>query len=340
MFRWGMAVLVFTMIGASVFAQRTGSGGNANTPGAGLSLNQGATLTIRVAWQDDRPVEEVVHLQLLNSSGVPVSDTFTDNTATGRFSGLRQGTYRVHVTGLNIIETTSNNISVYRNDGTQMEVVRVTPRDPSGDRGSPGGMISAQEFNIPDKARKQMDKGMEFFDKGDMTAAEEWLRKAVETYPKYTRAWNNIGVIHIKANDQAGAIDAWKKAIETNDKFAPPFFNIARAYISDKQPAEAEPYIRRGLAIDPNNVDGLFLLATALGMQHDWQQAVTVAKKIHNYEHRHYADAHRIAGDALMQLNQYQEALAEYELYLQEDPENPRAAQVRQTMARVQARTP
>jgi tetratricopeptide (TPR) repeat protein len=178
---------------------------------------------------------------------------------------------------------------------------------------------------------------MEFFNRGEMNAAEEWFLKAVVTYPKYARAWNNIGVIHIKANDQAGAIEAWKKAVESNDKFVPPFFNIGRAYLSNKQPTDAETYLRKGLALDPNNVDGLFLLVTATGMQGNWDETVQVARKIHGLDHKRYADVHRFAGAALMQLNQHQAALAEYELYLQEDPQSPHAAQVRNTMTQLQA---
>ena len=54
--------------------------------------------------------------------------------------------------------------------------------------------------------------------------------------------------------------------------------------------------------------------------------------------HKKYPDIHLISGQALTAQNQTARAIDEYETYLEEYPDSPQAAQVRQTMAQLQAK--
>ena len=334
--RWRMMSQML-LVPLSLFAQRPGSAANPGMPGTSTTpMNFGVELQIKVVWTNERPLTEAVHLQLTSRSGLPIADTVTDSYSIGTFRGVRPGSYRVRVTGINIVEATIDNVTVYRNDGTHQELVRVSPRDPS-QMEAPAGTVSAPELSIPEKARKQMDKGMAAFDKGDMAAATEWLQKAVTTYPKYAWAWNNIGVIRARANDRAGAIEAWQKALEGDEKFAPAAFNLARACLADRQAAQAEGYARRGLASEASSVEGMFLLETALAMQAQWESTVEMAHKIHLAEHKRFPDTHRVAAEALIQLARYKEAVSEYEMFLDENPESPNAGKVRDMIAQLQA---
>ena len=321
---------------AALGAQRSnpnGSGPNSVTP------TQGAELQIHVVWQNDHPIQDVVHLQLQNGSGIPVADSFSNQEGVAVFHSVRTGTYRLHVDGSNIVDTTTDNITIYRNEAIHMEYVRVVSRDARQDATSPGGMISTSDFNVPDKARKEMDKATEAMDKGDFTTATQRLEKAIQIYPEYARAWNNLGVIRMKGGDRDGAKAAWERAIATDDKLSQAFLNLARISIGDKQPQEAEKLILKALAPDPGNLTALLLLSTTQALNGEWAEALTTARKVHTApDHQHFTDAHRIAAEALLQLHQPQEALIEYETYLKEDPANPHADQVRETMTRIQAR--
>jgi len=129
----------------------------------------------------------------------------------------------------------------------------VKPKQTNVASATPDGPVSMSvaEMNIPDNARKEMEKGMEYFDKNQYKDADKHFQKAVEIYPKYARAWNNIGVIKAKGGDRAGAMDAWKKAIDVDDKFGAAYFNLARVSIANKQPAEAQALIEKGLVVNP-----------------------------------------------------------------------------------------
>jgi Tfp pilus assembly protein PilF len=179
---------------------------------------------------------------------------------------------------------------------------------------------------------------MELMDKHEMEKANEHFQKALAIYPKYARAWNNVGVIKAKAGDRTGAKEAWEKAIEGDDRFSFAYFNLARMSIADKQPHEAELLLSKGLRSDPKNPEGLFLLASAQFLQSQFEQALLTARRVHVGEHKQYVDAHLVAAQALVKLGKSGDALEEYSTYLKEFPDSPKAAQVRQSMAQLQAK--
>lgn len=327
----------------SAFAQRTsgGTGSQPNTPNSGYATRgQGAEVQVRLAWANDREVSDSsVHVQLLSSTNIPVQDTFADRDGNVWFHAVTPGSYHMKMDGPNIEEITTDRFDIGFQDRMHTEWVHLTPKKTAEQNGvGAGPMISASELNCPPKARNELEKGMEAFNKGDLKKAEEKLRKAIEIYPKYARAWNNLGVILMRQNDQAGARAAWMKAIEADDKFSSSYLNLARLSLRAKNNPEAEAYIGKALGADPNNCEALTLLAREELFAQQYEKAVLNAHKVHAMPHDHYPEVHLIAGEALVRENKDAEAIREYELYLKEDPDSPNAAQVKTAMAQIQAK--
>jgi Tfp pilus assembly protein PilF len=329
-------VLLFSFSCLSVHAQRTGTFGSTSSSG-GRSGSRSADLQISIRYQNDRPVQSQVHVELMNSTGIKVAEAFSNADGIVSFSAVRNAYYRVRVDGSDIQETVSEPFQVMPNEGLHTEWVRVIPRNP--ENSNAGGTVSAQDLNVPPQARKQLDKGLDALSRGDLEHAEESLLKAVDIYPAYTRAWNNVGVVRMKAGDKAGAVEAWRKVLEIDDKFAAAYFNLARVSIAEHQVAEAERFIQKGLITDPDETSGIVLLASVYGMEEQWDKSVATARRAHGVAGSRHADAHLIAADGLLHQQMAKEAIAEYEIYLQEYPESPHAAEVRNAMATIQARS-
>jgi tetratricopeptide (TPR) repeat protein len=337
-------LLVAVLFPAFVVAQRTTPAPGRSVPGSGNmssipQLVEDTEIQVRVAYENNRAVGESIHVQLINSAGIPITSTFTTHEGTAEFRNQKFGIYQLHLEGPSIVEMTTPKFQIVTGEGMHMEWVHVQPKDPNQAMGGkPQGQISTAEMNIPEKARKEVDKGMELMDKNDLKEAREHFNKAVEIYPKYARAWNNIGVIKAKAGDRPGAFEAWHKAIDADDRFGAAYFNLARINLANKEPAEAQKLIEKGLVGNPGNIEGLFLLATAQAMQGNWNQALVNVRKVHSGDHKKYPEVHLIAGQGLAAQDQAKLAIVEYEIYLKEYPDSPRAAQVRQTMAQLQAK--
>lgn len=350
------ATVVVLAFSTFAFSQKTPGGGGGNSGGGignsgnnqpsfstnpGWTSNQGADVRVRVAWPNERPVEDnTVHVQLVTAGGVPLSETFCDRDGYVTFHAVPPGNYHLKLDGPNIKDTSTDTFQIGFQERMHMEWVHVAPKEDAKNANVPGAapMVSASELRVPPKARNELDKGLEAFAKGDLKKAEEKLRKAIEIYPQYANAYNNLGVVLMRDKDRAGAIESWQKAIEVDSKYGPPYLNMARVSMQDNKMPEAAGYINKVLEFDPNNPEALALLAKTELMTRQYDKALAHARKALAVPHQHLADLHLIAGEALLRQNQNAEAVKEYEAYLKEDPDSPNAAQVRQAMAQIQAK--
>jgi tetratricopeptide (TPR) repeat protein len=324
----------------------SGTGGAGNTGGGQPNFStipqpsRGAQLQIRVTWGNSRSVDgEILHVQLLSSGNTPAMDTFANHEGTASFMGIAPGNYRVKIDGPNINETYSDAFEIGGMEQFHLESVSVKPKE-TVDNKNLGAtpMISASELNVPPKAKKEMEKGMQEFSKGDLKQSEEHLRKSVAIYPKYARGWNNLGVILMREGDKPGAIEAWQKSIAADSKFPSGYLNMARLEMKDKKMPEAADYIAKAVACDPNNPDALALRASEELFIGEYDKALADARRVHEIPHAQLADVHLIAAEALLHMDKNAEALKEYEIYLKENPDSPNAASVRTAMAQIQAK--
>lgn len=339
-----IALLLFSLF---AFGQR-GPGGGRGPGGSGQPSfstqpqnNQGAQLQVRVTWHNERSVDdEIVHVQLLSATNTPIMDTYANHDGQATFTSVVPGNYRLKIEGPGINEVHSEVFNIGGLERSHMEWVAVTPKE-SADNKSPAGgeaMIAASDLDAPPKAKKELQKAMEEFQKSDMKKSEEHLRKAVEIYPKYARGWNNLGVVLIKEGDRPGAIDAWQKSIDADKKFPSGYLNMARVDMQDKKMPEAANYIAKAFACDPSNPDTLALRASQELLTGQYDKALADAQRVHDMGRTHIADVHLIAGEALIHMNKDSDALKEYATYVKENPDSPNAAKVRQAMAQLQAK--
>jgi len=345
--RFCFALALLFAVSTCALAQKPGGGGSSGGGGGstgptGSGGNQPgfSTALSAIPQAAERQVEESIHLQLLNSQSVPVQDTFSNRDGMVTFHNVSPGSYCIKMDGSDIKDATTDTFVIYPNDRMHMEWIHVTPKDNPQTANVPGAgpMVSASDLSLPPKAKSEMDKGMDAFAKGNFKKAEEKLEKATEIYPKYARAWNNLGVVRIRENNKDGARTAFQKSIEADSKFSSGYLNLARLSMMEKNLPEADSFINRALSFDPNNAEALVLLAKEQLDSGQYDKALLNARKVHNLPHDHWANIHLIAGQALLKENRNAEAMQEFELFLKEDPGSPNAASVRSAMAQIQAK--
>jgi tetratricopeptide (TPR) repeat protein len=336
------------------FAQRGGGGSPGGTGGSGSSTGGTTTmgpssqnsaamatpaeLQVRITWPDNRNVKDPVHVQLVTSLDSQVTDTFNEQDGLVIFKQVMPGRYRLKLDGDTIKEVMTDIFEIQQHQRSQVEWVVVQPKNPENSNATASGaMISAVELNAPPKARAEYGKGTEALVNGDLKKASAHFEKAVELYSKYGLAWNNLGVVRMRLKDVDGAREAWLKAIEADDKLASAYLNLARIDIGEKNLTLAGSRIDKALQIDPTNVEGLALLAHQQLLSGQYDKVLVTTAKVHSMPHVGLAEVHLIAGDALQHQNKTTDALAQYDLYLKEDPKGPKVAQVRAAMAQLQA---
>lgn len=341
--RFRFVVLPLSVLFAlTAFAQRTGGGGaTRGGTGGGSSSIPGAsspriteTLLVRITTEQDRPVPFNVRVQLVNNAGVPVSETFAHD-GMAQFP-VQPGNYRLVVTSPEIQDATTDTFSVFGGEGAPMQFVRVKMRPQEGQT-SAQGTISAYELNVPDKARAEVRKANEEMAHQQWKKAIAHLEKALDIYPQYASAYNDLGVASVKSGDTARARQSFEKAVELNEHTGMAYLNLARFSLMDKNYPETVRLANRSLALNPSQPEALLLLADSELALGQYASALVHARKIHDLAHERYAVAHVIAATALEKEQKPNEAIAEYETFLKEDPTSPRAPAVRQALGRLSA---
>jgi tetratricopeptide (TPR) repeat protein len=302
------------------------------------SMTSDIELRIKISFENDRPVGSPLRVQLLNGSENMVADTFSDGTGQAVFRSVRGGNYKVRISGVGILETISESFTIDPRDRFQVQYVHVRSAETTAEaNGGQNKPISAAELNVPDKARKEFDKGTEAMAKSHWDEAEKHFEKATEIYPRYASAFNNLGVVAINRNNAPAARSYFQQAINFDDHLASAYLNISKLDYNEHRLKEAQTPLAKALALDPMNVEAMLLMAASQLSTGGFDEAIAYAHKIHTLPHEKFAISHIIAARACEQSKKIPQAIGEYRLYLQEAPQSPLAQGARDAMARLQS---
>lgn len=306
------------------------------------SPRQTTELVVRVTFDNDRGVPDQVRVQLLNSAGVPVAETFTRGEGEARFLGIDPGSYRLKASSPDIEDRMSDYpFVIHPRQLTHFEYFSVRRRQSAQQPVSTQGTISAAALNIPPKAEAEFDKGVVALKKNDLVEAKKRFQKAVDQYPRYAAAFNNLGVIAMQEGNPQGGESFFRQASEVDTEYAPPLLNLAKLTMGARSYPQALELLNKATSIDPTNPEILALLTVVEYESNRMELAVANARKVHALpDHNRFAFAHMIAGRCLEAQNRRAEAVAEYKFFLQEAPQSPSAAQVRSAIAAMEAPRP
>lgn len=259
----------------------------------------------------------------------PVAEGAPNNECEVDFANVPVGTYHLNVSGQNFTESDIITASTIETDFE----VKVKRADSA--RGA-GAMVSAADLGVPPRAQKEFDKANKLIDDKELSKAIKALERAIAIYPTYANAYNNLGVIYARIGDRDHERAALEKAISINDHFAPAYVNVGRMKIATNDFAGAESALLKATACDPLDAMSFVLLGYAEFMNHHVDQAIAASHKAHTLDGPH-AFVHEVAARAYAQKHDAKNAIAELELFLQEEPTGERAEGARKELAALQA---
>ncbi len=274
-------------------------------------------------------------VELMDQDGLPVDRQFTDNDGQVEFNHLT-GRHRVLVRGSEI-QSAEVEFDIAHAESFHVQRVRVRPKAQPGEAKAPAGesTVAAARLNVNPRARKEYEKGNKALQEKKWDAAYESFRAAIALYPDYDLAYNGLGVAQTNLNNAAAAEVSFRQAIRINPKYAVAQRNLARLLLPEKNYEEAKALLVASLAIEPTNTWAMTNAAYAALQLKRYEEAAALARRVHQFPHTGFAEAHMIAGYALEALGQKAEAVAEFQLYLQEEPAGPNAASAREGIARL-----
>jgi Tfp pilus assembly protein PilF len=293
-------------------------------------------LTIRVRLANEQPPPQPVEVELMSLSGVPVTQAFTQGDGRADFQAVPEGSYRVRVSGSGYITALTEPFTILHNEHMHTESVHISVKPEAEEK--PNKLISAKELQIPEKARNLLEQAVQQFDRGAADDAIRSLRSAIATYPPYAQAYNNLGIVWISKDDAPAAMDAFQSALKADEKFVPAWINVARLRVRQHDLPQAQAALEQALTTEPLNPEALTMLANVQFYQGHYREAVETVNRLHAAPHAGFADAHLVAAEALQKTRMNRQAIEECQLFLKENPNSPRAEQVRGAIKMLEAR--
>jgi len=299
----------------------------------GISTQVGS-IKGRVVSENGSFVSQAVRVTLSSPRG-SLGSVYSDNQGGFEFTGLTPGEYTLEVEGDRLIyETASEDVEVRRGAPTVLTVVL---REKSTDGGpKPASKItSVSELSndVPAKARKEFLHASALAKEGKASEAIEHLRKAIDIYPNFMMAHNDLGALLMDQGRLDEAVAEFARALQLDSKAFNPNLNLGIARVRQQRFAEALTLLRQAVSLDSNAPAARLYLGIALQNTNSLDDAKRELRAAYELGGAPYAEALFHLGDVYLNSGERELARQAFETYLRIAPQAANASQAKQLLS-------
>jgi Flp pilus assembly protein TadD len=317
-----LSALLLLAVSTTAALAQGGVGSSRGLPSAGNGNN---IIQGRVYFPSEPKEGKRVKVRLTSSDSLDLA-TSTDEDGSFTFNGLPSGNYTITVDGGKEFDTATEPVMLDRESSTSSgrnRIISINLR-PKG---------TAASFNkIPKPARDLYAKGAESAAKGDSKKAVEQFKGAVDLYPEFAVALNEMGVQYLKLGQPDKAAEAFQAALKLTPTETSPRLNYGVALLQQKKYAEAETELREVLKKNDNLPTAHMYLGITLMSQQKLDDAEKELLRAVGFKSTEVSTAHRYLGGIYWAKRDYKRAADELETYL---TLVPKAADAERTRAAI-----
>ncbi|MBU1124449.1 MAG: fused MFS/spermidine synthase [Candidatus Omnitrophica bacterium] len=155
------------------------------------------------------------------------------------------------------------------------------------------------------------EMGNELVKKEDLNGAVGYYRKALDIFPEFFIAQNNLGNILMQQGEDEEALSYFTEALRINPSFARTHSNLAALLTKQGKFQEAEGEYQKALSLQPDSAETLFNFATTLAIQEKPEEAIQEYRKAIEIR-PNFAEAHNSLGNLFASQGNSEEALVYY----------------------------
>lgn len=235
------------------------------------------------------------------------------------FRGLPPGSYTITIDKEPGFKPYSGSVDIIQIRGTPSQTVTLNPRLEFSDAPKTG-VVDASLAGVPERAQELFRNGMELAAKGERAAAIEKLKLAVAEYPRFMRAYNEMGVIYLRAGNLAAADEALKAAMEIDPEAFPPIMNRGIVLVTMRRFDVAEPILRKAVSVNESSAAGRYFLGQALANLGRFDEAVAQLEAAVGTGERGLREAYRLLAILYNSRGNKRRAIAALETYVRLAP--------------------
>ncbi len=292
-----------------------------------------STIQGRIFFPSGRSVDQRLKVTLTTVATAEVV-AYSDDSGAFSFRRLSNGTYTIVVDAgkeyLPARETVVIAEPTRRGGSGSVFTVQIQLQLRGNERNK-AALLDAALAEVPKPARDEYQKALQSEQEGDSKKAVEHLKNAVDLFPEFMLAYNEMGVQYFRLGQLDGAAEALARAVKIEPNAFSPRLNYGVVLLYKNQFQEANTQLTRAVEINETSARAHFFrgrtlirlrdLATA---EKDFLRAVALGGGPDINE------AHRFLGGIYREQKNYARAVEELETYLKLASNTKDADQIRQ----------
>ena len=284
-----------------------------------------------------RPIESRVRVRLSSMTSGDRTAT-TNETGNFAFRGLPNGSYTISVDKEKDYEPVSQSVDVrvFAGSPAQTYTLNIRLALKAGKAAKPA-VLNAEFADVPAPARAFYDAAVDLGKKGQHAAAVEELKKAIQQHPKFTLAFNEMGVQHLRMSQLEDADAAFQQALKIDPESSAALVNRGITNVMMKRHGEAIPILRKAVKINDQSAVAHYFLGQALanlGLFDDAEKELQYSLQLGKEQMK---EAHRILAIIYADRGAKAQAAGELETYLKLTPDAPDAENLKEMIRKLKA---
>jgi Flp pilus assembly protein TadD len=289
-----------------------------------------------VSLPNNMRVDKRVKVRITGGAGQTLF-TWTDDNGNFIFRRLAGGTYFLSVDAGPEFHTANETVDIFtRSSGSSVVVpVVVQLRYRNDAAAEKTGTVNAALADVPKPALKEYERAQKAAREGDGKRAVESLKKAVELYPDFMLAYNDLGLAYFRLNQLEDAAEALRKAIKLAPDNTTPMLNYGIVLFYQKQYPQAEEQLRAVLKKREGAAKAHLFLGRSLIRQTKYAEAEQSLRRAVELGGPEVNEGYRFLGGIYMETGDNKRAVEALEKYLTLEPNAKDAAAVREILAKL-----
>ncbi|MGR3292683.1 MAG: tetratricopeptide repeat protein, partial [Candidatus Scalindua sp.] len=115
---------------------------------------------------------------------------------------------------------------------------------------------------------------------GQLSKCIRQCEAIIKTAPEETRAYDILGLAHVRRGNFDKGIEQFKKAIEIDPKAIATHLNLAKAFVITGKNKEATESLEKTISLNPDNLDARIILANLYEKEGDIDEAIKILEKV------------------------------------------------------------
>jgi Tfp pilus assembly protein PilF len=215
----------------------------------------------------------------------------------------------------------------------------ITLRPPERTPNSPESSVSISRLkqDVPRAARKEYENAVESLNRGEQSEARQQLEHAIELFPDYVEARNELAVMLLREERLAEAEAQLRRALAVDGDAVRPLLNLGLCLYRQQRYKDAIEPLERAMQLHPINPSGNMLFGMVLVQAGNDKDAEAVFLRSYEQGGKRVARAQLYLSRIYTRRQDYDRAANALDVYLTDVPDEPNAQELRATLVKLRA---